>query len=101
MMQLGKECRDRTKEEVIGVTHDITYAAVDRARFMKLEVRTRHQDTRKIEAYAIFSRYSWKAEVGMLQDGECEGGINALCLLGSTWQCWCRVLVVESKGWRC
>jgi hypothetical protein len=34
----------------------------------------------------------------MLQDGGCEGGINALCLLDSTGQCWCCVLAVGSKA---
>ena len=63
-----------------------------------LTVQTRHQDTRRIDAYAIFRRNSWKPKVEMLQDGECEGGINALCLLDSTWQCWCRVLAVGRKA---
>jgi hypothetical protein len=60
----------RTRVEVIGVTHDITYAEVDSGDFMKPKIRTRYQDIRTIDAYAFLDTLQLEAEVETLWGGE-------------------------------
>jgi len=67
---------------------------------MKLEVQTRHQDTRKIDAYAIFRRYSWKPECRNVAGWRVRRWYQCVVLarFNLAVQCWCRVLAVGSKA---